>query len=270
MVLSSFSSLQQRVISACILGPIAIAALYLGGIYFTLFLGAAAAVMCFEWSRASFTKRSTLFTVLIGLAVLLPLIFINKYNLEQLVIGIFCSSILIAGIALILKQTADALWAFLGPVCIGFPVLSLAILRTIPEIGLAVTLSLFLVIWATDIGAYFSGKSIGGPKIAPRISPNKTWAGLIGGMIAAMIVAYAAYTLLMGGNVSPIRILGLGAICAILAQTSDFAESAWKRNFGIKDASNLIPGHGGVLDRLDGIFLVAPSLLVILLYADRN
>jgi phosphatidate cytidylyltransferase len=123
-----------------------------------------------------------------------------------------------------------------------------------------------LVIWATDIGAYFSGKMIGGPKIAPAISPNKTWAGLIGGIISAMIVAYLVNRYLVDGQVATIWILGLGAICAILAQMGDFAESAWKRHFGIKDASNLIPGHGGVMDRLDGVFLTAPVLMVIIMF----
>jgi phosphatidate cytidylyltransferase len=144
------------------------------------------------------------------------------------------------------------------------------VIRNIPGDGFALAITLFFVIWATDIGAYFAGKTIGGPKIAPSISPNKTWAGLIGGMIAAMITAYGMVYFLINADIAPFGILILGGVSAILAQAGDFSESAWKRKFGIKDASNLIPGHGGVLDRLDGILFVAPGLVVLLLLTSGN
>lgn len=252
-------------ISALVLAPIAIAALYFGGIYFLLFLIGAALIMAYEWCHASLEKSPGLATLLTGASVVIALFLVQKGYFLQGIIVLVSGAVLMVVAAIFLKKTDRMIWALTGPLCIGLPVIALIMLRGIPDGGFAVAFGLFLVIWATDIGAYFSGKSIGGPKIAPSISPNKTWAGLIGGIISAMIVAYLVNRYLMGGQVATIGVLGLGAICAILAQVGDFAESAWKRYFGIKDASNLIPGHGGVMDRLDGVFLTAPMLVVIIM-----
>lgn len=264
------SSLQLRIISALVLAPIAIVALVLGGSYFILFLGLAAAAMCFEWCRTSISAHVPLFTVITGLTVLSSLYMAFIGELVLTVAILFGGSVILLVLSSFLKQKTDRIWAFFGPLVAGVPILSLAVLRGLPDIGFAVTTSLFLVIWATDIGAYFSGKTIGGPKIAPVISPNKTWAGLIGGMIAAMLVAFCAAYFLINNMNAPFGILLLGAVGAILAQAGDFTESAWKRKFGIKDASNLIPGHGGVLDRLDGILFVAPALLGLILITERT
>jgi phosphatidate cytidylyltransferase len=269
VLLSGLTSLQQRVISALVLAPVAVAALYFGGVYFLLFLIGAAAIMAYEWCHASLEKTLGPVTVLTALTVIAALILTNKMQFIEIVTIVFSGSLLTALLAFFVKKRDRLIWAFFGPLCVGAPVIALNAIRSNPEMGFALTFGLFLVIWATDIGAYFSGKAIGGPKIAPSISPNKTWAGLFGGMIAAMIVAYGVNVFLVGAPIAPIVILGLGAICAILAQAGDFAESAWKRQFGIKDASNLIPGHGGVMDRLDGVFLTAPSFLMLILLCDR-
>nr|WP_281351283.1 phosphatidate cytidylyltransferase [Sneathiella litorea] len=260
--------MQQRVISALVLAPVAVAALYFGGFYFLLFLIGASAVMSYEWCHASLEKSPGLITLMTAVTVFSGLYVAQKSYFHHGVIALFIGSALIGIAAIVVKKRNRLGWAISGPLCIGLPVLALISLRSIPDSGFALTLGLFLVVWATDIGAYFSGKSIGGPKIAPAISPNKTWAGLIGGIIFAMIVAYLVNRYLVGGQVATIGILGLGAICAILAQIGDFAESAWKRHFGIKDASNLIPGHGGVMDRLDGVFLTAPILMLLIMLVD--
>ncbi|WP_339713295.1 phosphatidate cytidylyltransferase [uncultured Sneathiella sp.] len=266
MLLSSLTSLQQRVVSALVLAPISIGALYLGGVYFLVFLIGASAIMAYEWCRASVETTPGIVTAITALTVISVLVMTYNSNIFQLIAIIISGSALTAVVAAFLCGKERIVWAFFGPICIGVPVVALMMLRSLPDTGFALTFGLFLVIWATDIGAYFSGKSIGGPKIAPSISPNKTWAGLIGGIIAAMIVAFGVNSLLIDGQVATIGILGLGAVCAIFAQVGDFAESAWKRHFGIKDASNLIPGHGGVMDRLDGVFLTAPILMAILMW----
>ena len=107
--------------------------------------------------------------------------------------------------------------------------------------------------WVTDIGGYVAGRGIGGPKLWPRISPKKTWAGAIGGFLASLVVAggFAAFAL---GKTGPLLVLG--AILSIASQLGDLFESAVKRRFGVKDSSHIIPGHGGLMDRLDG-FVVA-------------
>ena len=119
---------------------------------------------------------------------------------------------------------------------------------------------LLAVVWATDIGAYFAGRGIGGPKLAPSISPNKTWAGLIGGALSAGLVG----TLAAGLTDSDATLLVVGGmILAVVAQGGDLLESWCKRHFGVKDSSHIIPGHGGILDRVDGLLAVLP---VVFLY----
>lgn len=124
-----------------------------------------------------------------------------------------------------------------------------------------VLLWMFAVIWATDIFAFFSGKTFGGPKLAPTISPNKTWSGLAGGLIASMIIGLMSSFMFTGGV---LFFVFISLILAIIEQISDLAESKVKRIFGVKDSGNIIPGHGGVLDRLDGMMLVAPAVLFLI------
>jgi phosphatidate cytidylyltransferase len=142
----------------------------------------------------------------------------------------------------------------LGCIYVGFAV------WTLVGLSLPVVLGIIAVVIATDVGAYFSGRTIGGPKIAPKISPSKTWAGLMGGMLAAGLVAAAMFAWNTGSaELRPMLLIAvaIGASLAILAQAGDFFESWLKRRAGVKDSSNLIPGHGGVFDRVDGLLPVA-------------
>ena len=135
---------------------------------------------------------------------------------------------------------------------------------SLANLPVAVLLGVISVVIATDVGAYFSGRTFGGPKIAPKISPSKTWAGLIGGMILASIVS-ASFFLYNVGEIQFSMMVGIaatiGAMLAVLAQCGDFFESWLKRKAGMKDSSNLIPGHGGVFDRIDGMLPVAIAAL---------
>ena len=149
-------------------------------------------------------------------------------------------------------------WLTGGFLYVALGVLALFLVREV--LGFAGALWLMATVWATDIGAYFAGRTIGGPKIAPAISPSKTWAGLIGGMVAAGLVSW-----LIGRWIgSDAALFKLGAPMAVLAQMGDFFESWMKRRAGVKDSSALIPGHGGVLDRLDGLLPVAIAIGAIL------
>jgi len=131
---------------------------------------------------------------------------------------------------------------------------------TLIKLPLPVVLGVVAVVIAVDVGAYFSGRTIGGPKIAPKISPSKTWAGLLGGMLAAGLVSAGVFAWNTGS--AELRVMlfiafSIGAVLAVLAQAGDFFESWLKRSAGVKDSSNLIPGHGGVFDRVDGLLPVA-------------
>lgn len=145
-----------------------------------------------------------------------------------------------------------------GVLYIGIPAFALLSLSWVWEI---LVLWIFFVTWATDILAYFAGRSIGGPKLAPRISPNKTWAGLIGGMIGAGLVGYATATWF---EMEPL-FLWLGAPMGLIAQLGDLYESWEKRRAGVKDSGRMLPGHGGVLDRLDGLLAAALATTLILM-----
>jgi phosphatidate cytidylyltransferase len=122
--------------------------------------------------------------------------------------------------------------------------------------GLGLLIYVLFAVWATDIGAYAAGKSIGGPRLAPRISPKKTWAGLIGGMLSAALVGAGVAAAF--GAALPVVAALLGAVLAVVGQAGDLFESAIKRRYNVKDSGRLIPGHGGLLDRVDGLIVAAP------------
>ena len=147
-----------------------------------------------------------------------------------------------------------------GVICIAPGTIALIWLRT-GAAGLANVLFVLLVVWAGDIGAYLAGRAFGGPRLAPRISPGKTWSGAGGGLLAAMAVAFA-----FAVSLGPAwRALPVAAILSVAAQGGDLMESAIKRGFGVKDSGHLIPGHGGVLDRIDALLTAAPLAALLAL-----
>lgn len=154
--------------------------------------------------------------------------------------------------------TRGPLWMLPGLIYVILPCAALIWLRQTPEIGRHIVFWLFCAVWATDTGAYFAGRTIGGPKLIPRISPNKTWAGLLGGMVSAGVAGGLVASL--DPAMPALTLAALAALVAVVSQAGDFTESAVKRYFGVKDASQLIPGHGGVLDRLDGLLFAAPFI----------
>ncbi len=160
------------------------------------------------------------------------------------------------------QRKDNPLWHAGGVLYIGLPSLALVGLRVFPAQGALVVLGLFLIVWATDTGALVFGKLIGGRKIAPRISPGKTWAGTIGGSITAAVV-FAAYIAFFGFNA--LLAMAYAFVFSFAAHGGDLFESLVKRRFGTKDSGGLIPGHGGVLDRMDSMF-AASCVLALLVF----
>ncbi len=144
----------------------------------------------------------------------------------------------------------DAAELLAGLAYAGLAVLALASLRALPGVGRPAMIFLLAVVWSSDIGAYLAGRLIGGPKLAPRISPGKTWSGAAGGVAAVLAVGVAAAAL---WPVPAAPVVAAAAVLGVAAQAGDLLESAVKRHFGVKDSGRLIPGHGGLLDRLDGL-----------------
>jgi phosphatidate cytidylyltransferase len=161
-------------------------------------------------------------------------------------------------------------WQIIGVFYILIPVYSVIKIRLLngEQNGAQILLWMFAIIWSTDIMAFFIGKSFGGPKIAPHISPNKTWSGAIGGLITSAIIGVISASVLFKGSIA--FFIAISIILSIIEQVSDLIESKIKRTFGVKDSGNIIPGHGGVLDRLDGMILVAPAVLFLLIFFENN
>ena len=247
---ASRSSLGPRVISALVLAPVALILVWLGGWALAAFTGFVAILMIFEWSRLTAAggpgwARSATVAVLLA-ALFAAALGAFGWALAMVLLGAAAASL--SGLA-----TRPLAWLGAGIVYVGLPCLALLWLRGRSPQGLETVLWVLALVWAVDIGAYFAGRTVGGPKLAPRISPSKTWAGLGGGVLAAILVgALAAWA--AGASVASIAALSAGL--AILEQAGDLMESAIKRHFHVKDAGSLIPGHGGVLDRVDGLIAV--------------
>lgn len=244
--------------------PVAIAAIYFGGYLFDLLVVAAAFVMLFEWNAIT---KSTAADARFGsayargaIALLAPLLFAAlgrpDFGLLLLVVVTLPIAVLSA-----YEEGRGRCWGAFGALYVGLPCVAIIWLRQDDQNGLGVVLWLLCAVWATDIGAYFAGRGIGGPKLAPRISPNKTWAGLIGGMIAAGLVGVVAGILI--GHLSALPMALLSAGVAAWSQVGDLTESWVKRRFGVKDSGSIIPGHGGVLDRVDGVLFAAPAVALL-------
>jgi phosphatidate cytidylyltransferase len=259
------SNLTLRVISAAVLAPAVLACTYAGGWLFFALCAAAAGVVLWEWT--SLVAGSGDLRILTpGLAALLAGMLLVGLNLPTAALGMIAIGAVLAGLGAAAWPGAppDRLtvaWGGGGVVYAGALLLGPALLRRDPEWGLTALLFLFATVWTTDIFAYFCGRAIGGPRLWPRISPKKTWSGalggLIGGVAASVGVAYAS-------GVGRLGIVGvMGLLLSVLAQAGDLFESAVKRRFGAKDASHLIPGHGGLMDRLDGFLVAAVAALLI-------
>lgn len=155
-------------------------------------------------------------------------------------------------------------WSLIGLAYIAIPMYCALKLRMCDT---NIMLWMFAVIWATDIFAFFAGKSFGGPKLAPKISPNKTWTGLAGGVFASMIIGFLSSFMFNGGV---FFFVFFSVLLALVEQASDLLESKFKRIFGVKDSGSIIPGHGGILDRLDGLMLSAPFVLfLVTVFSDK-
>jgi phosphatidate cytidylyltransferase len=237
-------NLLTRVIAALVLAPSAIAIAYAGGWLWAALVTLAATGLYIEWLMIVDAARQTR-VVACGVVALVIAGFC-------LACGYLDASLLVlalgfAGVALLSAERR--VWTTAGFFYAASAEIASVLVRLDRVEGFAALILILLVVWVTDIGGYFAGRGIGGPKLWPRVSPKKTWAGAIGGFAASLVIAFgfAAFGL---GKTGPLLLAG--AVLSIVSQLGDLFESAVKRRFGVKDSSHLIPGHGGLLDRLDG------------------
>lgn len=261
--------LAARVASSAVLAPLALVIAYVGGLVFLAFWAAAAVAVHVEWSRM-IAGKAVRARIIVGAAILvvaalaLPAVSIAagimvRFSTAWAVAAAL--AIIAAGMALMAAMTPERRgMAALGLAYAGVLVVAPWLLRVDREFGWPALAFLFAVVWATDIGGYFAGRLIGGAKLWPRVSPKKTWAGALGGAAGAVVAAIGLGVGMVASN--PLALAGLALLLSAVSQAGDLFESAIKRRYGIKDAGQIIPGHGGVMDRLDG-FLTAILLAAI-------
>jgi len=281
------TNLQKRTLSAAVLLPVVIAAIYFGHPYFTLFIALFAGAAAWEWTRVVVQDvrpgqpavpiplapaRPWLIPSILSIATTVATVLLVGFQTEIEWITAFG-----LGLVVVILGTAIARWILFGPDWTGkrdfakwftwgtayaaLPAAALVVLRSDAEFGFATLVWIIAMVVAADTGGYLVGRTVGGPKLAPRISPNKTWSGLGGAVAGAALVGLCTAFILNHTNVWMLTLIS--AVLGLLEQGGDLVESAFKRHFGVKDTSQIIPGHGGVLDRVDGLLAVAVAVLVI-------
>lgn len=253
------SNLVLRIVSAAVLAPVAIFVAWYGDWPFAVFWGAAAIAVLWEWTRLVAGSRHGLMlsSCASALAVADMVAWRGRSLTAIMLIGLGALA------ATIFAPRDRKFWITAGIGYSGSLLLAPVLLRADREYGLFSILLLFAIVWSTDIFAYFAGRAIGGPKLAPSISPKKTWSGALAGTLGAILVALLMANMsgaLVGTHGTPFNngtIAIIAFLLSVLAQSGDLLESWIKRRFGAKDASGLIPGHGGVMDRLDGFWAAA-------------
>jgi phosphatidate cytidylyltransferase len=254
-----WGDLRARVLSALVLLPVAIGCLWLGGWAWVALVALGSVGLAMEYVALCGARES-------GVAR----------------IGVPAASFVAAGLAAggwawvgvgwlaiagaLVWRLAGRIAPALGVPYVGLTAVALIWLRADPAAGLGRVLFLLLVVWATDISAYVVGRVVGGPRLAPSISPGKTWSGAVGGLCGALLVGLLSAIPLGGARLSSVA-LPVAAVLGVVAQAGDLLESGIKRRYGVKDSGTLIPGHGGLLDRLDGVLTAAPAAALLAIVA---
>lgn len=259
--------LTTRILSALVMIAVALLTAYWGGLPFALFWLAAGIAIMVEWTRMIGAEPRGLVQVTLGIGLaVLTLLLLTGAGLA-LIVGA-CLLFPVAG-ALVTRGSTSRIWSAASFLYASPIVLVPPIVRDHVSFGILGLLWMFAVVWATDIAAYFTGRTLGGPKLCPPISPKKTWSGFVGGVVTAAIGGFlVAWIGESYGLRLPFGLLGvtvLSVIASVASQIGDLGESALKRHCNVKDSSHLIPGHGGVMDRLDGFWAVCLIVAAVLL-----
>ncbi len=250
------SNLTLRIVSSLVLAPLAIAAAYFGGLVFAAFWAVAALAVLWEWQTlvCADERNPVLATGALTLAGAGLLIMLERPGIAIALIALGCFG------AAVLAANVRRMWCATGLVYAAALLIAPVLLRRDTSFGFATILFLFVIVWLTDITAYFVGRAVGGPKLMPRVSPNKTWSGAIAGTVASMI---GGVIVARGFDSGGLATAIVAFVLSVISQVGDLAESAVKRQFNAKDASQLIPGHGGLMDRLDGFVAAAVAGVLI-------
>lgn len=257
MAKSNKSSIIKRIITALILVPVTIGVLYSGFPYVQILALIAGGMMAWEWANMVPNKGTGVYGIAYAISVAAAIMFHSFLGTAVVILG--------AALLVWLKAKGEERRNLLtlGVLYISIGVGSIVWLYA--QVGFLDSLWFLLMVWSVDTGGYVVGCNLKGPKLAPKISPNKTWSGLIGGVTLAVLVSIA-FSYAFSGHEHVVFYAVLGGIVAVVAQIGDLVESYIKRSLGVKDSSNLIPGHGGMFDRVDGLIFAAPLVFLLFKY----
>jgi phosphatidate cytidylyltransferase len=263
--MSAAIELPVRAMSALVMAAVAIFVTIVGGVLFACLVAIGAVAALREWHRlingGRFANEALISAAAVAGAVFVSLFLEDsEASLLLLVAGAVAAFLWSA------HRKQSPFWHALGPVYVGLAAIALVLLRAAPS-GAYLILGIFIAVWSADTGALLGGRIIGGPKLVPRVSPNKTWAGFLAGTLAAGL-AEAAFFAILGRSAAFGLILGL--LIALIGHAGDLFESWVKRCFRAKDSGGLIPGHGGILDRIDSLLFVAPACAILLVFTSLN
>jgi phosphatidate cytidylyltransferase len=261
--------LPARAASAIVMGVAAVGAVFTGGLVFAAIVAVSAIAALREWHRLINGGRLAREMIPTSLAMIAAVLVVNRMDGLPLAVA----AIALGGLCAALSAAIRSLtvlwpipWHAFGALYLGLPVISLALLREDPR-GSAIVGGLFVAVWTADTAALLLGRLIGGPKLAPELSPNKTWAGFLGGTLAAG-AAEAIYVFLVGGFAFEGALFGI--LIALAGHCGDLFESWVKRRFRAKNMGSLIPGHGGMLDRIDSLLFAAPACMAMIYLVGFN
>lgn len=248
-----FSDLPKRLLSAAVMMALALWSLFEGGWFFDVFWCACAVLIHWEWQRmvdpVALVRRLAIGTFCLVSSALL----VRFHQSDGSIFVLGCGALVLAALA----PAGQRLWHSGGVLYAGALVVAVLVLRHSILDGFEAIVWLFALVWGTDVMAYIGGRIIGGPKLWPRVSPSKTWSGFITGISSGAIFGVVVLSLLSTSTLSILNVFILGLCTCAVAQGGDLLKSSLKRHFGVKDSSQLIPGHGGFMDRLDGFITAA-------------
>jgi len=263
-----FADLRKRVVTALVAAAIGVTLLYLGGVWTMLFVALVGGAMIWEYRsitlhRGAAAGADAVFLLggVVGGAAVAEL-----WSPTAALVWLGWSLAVAGAADLVAGRRGAMAWGVFGGAYIGLAAIAFVFVRDMEPHGFITALWIFLVVAAADVGGYFAGRLIGGPKLWPKVSPKKTWAGLGGGVVLAALVGWVFSGATTGTYFQ--EVCTVSAVAALLSQAGDLAESALKRHFGVKDLGTLLPGHGGAMDRFDG--LTAATLVVGLVAAWRG
>lgn len=249
------AGLRPRILPAVVMAVVTLGAVLGGHETFGALVAVGAAILAWEWTRLCGGGRFG-WTGIVQAAAVVAVVAAAVLGSPTVGVGLVVAGCVAEYLTARFSGREHPRWIAAGIGYIGLPCIALVWLRQVEPDGRSLVLWLLVTVWATDIGAYFAGRLIGGPRLAPRLSPNKTWAGLIGAIVSAAAVGAVSPLVDSGAPPAPV-LAAAGALLAAVAQVGDLGESWVKRHFGVKDASHLIPGHGGLFDRVDGLLAAA-------------